>query len=184
MELPMVCTCSADGVREVEERRLRIYRRMGLRHPLDLAEAIVLSLAFDFGCEANVDADQWFGISFHTPLLGDGFQTCDDPFDGFAMIWELCAEKDPDRVTHADRASVIQVGAAARVSEALLARYLLDDRTYRDHRAAAHAGPNDYPPCEDCETLLTLSVSSQHAMSSHWGSRSLDTCVDAAFGNR
>lgn len=184
MQLPMVCTCSAEGVREVEERRLRIYRRMGLRHPSDLAEAIVLSLAFDFQCEADVDADMWFGISFHAPLLGDGFQTCDDPFDGFATIWEMCADKEPSRVTNAGRASAIHVGAAARVSETLLARYLHDEKTYRDHRAAAHEGPNDCPPCETCEVLLTLSVSSQHAMSTYWGSRSLDACVDAAFGVR
>lgn len=180
----MVCTCDEDGVREVEERRLRIYRRMGLRHSYDLAEAIVLSLAFDFGCEAVVDVDQWFGISFHAPLLGEGFQACDDPFDGFAAIWEACAEKDPERVTSAGLASDLHASAAERVSATLFVRYLRDERAYRDHRTGAHEGPNDCPPCEECEALLAIMISSSHAMSAYWGRSRLDACVDDAFGRR
>lgn len=184
MELPMVCTCDGDGVREIEERRVRIYRRMGLRHAYDLAEAIVVSLAFDFGCEADVDVDQWFGISFHTPLLGDGFQACDDLFDGFAAIWEACAEKDPGRVTSANKTTDLHTKAVERVSATLFVRYIRDELVYRDHRTTAHAGPNDYPPCEDCETLLSIMVSSSHALSHHWGRSRLDACVDAAFDRR
>ncbi|HYX22222.1 MAG TPA: hypothetical protein VFA98_15370 [Thermoanaerobaculia bacterium] len=180
-ELPMVCTCKKDGVLEVEERRLRIYKRMGLRHSFDLAEAIVMSLAFDFGCEADVDVDLWFGISFRTPLLGEGFQACDDPFDGFAAIWEACAEKAPERVTCAGQASAVHGSAVEIVSAALVVRYTHDEQRYRDHRAEKHDGPNDCPPCEDCEALLALMISSAHALSWEWGRNRLDECANAAF---
>jgi hypothetical protein len=184
MELPMVCTCDEDGVREVEERRVRIYKRMGLRHSYDLAEAIVMSLAFDFGCEADVDVDQWFGISFRAPLLGEGFQACDDPFDGFAAIWEACAEKDAGRVTGAGQATDLHTAAVERVSSTLFVRYLRDERDYRYHRADKHKGPNDCPPCEECEALVAIMVSSSHALSHHWGRPRLDACVDEAFDRR
>ena len=103
MNMEMVCTCGADGVREVEERRLRIFRRMRLENMENLTEAVVLSLAFDFSCDANVYVDMWFGIAFETPLLPDEklFLPCDGPHDGFAAIWEMLSERFPERVTAA-----------------------------------------------------------------------------------
>ena len=183
MNMEMVCTCGADGVREVEERRLRIFRRMRLENMENLTEVVVLSLAFDFSCDANVYVDMWFGIAFETPLLPNEklFLPCDSPHDGFAAIWEMLSERFPERVTAAPGKNPL--GAAERISKSLLERYVETDRAYREHRSSAHAGPNDCPPCEDCDVLLSLMVSAHHALDVEWGSRSLDACVEAAFSD-
>jgi hypothetical protein len=180
MELPMVCTCRTDGIREVEDRRLRIFRRMRLKDMNDLAEAIVLSLAFDFQCDAEVYVDQWFGIGLETPLVDKSlFVPCDDPADGFAAVWEHLAERFPERVTKMDREP--NARAAERISAALFERCVVTERDYEGHREGAHDGPNDCPPCEDCDVLLTLMISAHIALEMAWGRRSLDACVEAAF---
>jgi len=179
--LPMACTCEADGIKEAEERRLRIFQRMQLRDMRNLTEAIVISLAFDFTCyAAEVYADQWFGVSVKVaPLERSIFIPCDDPADGFAAVWECLAERFPERVSSAPGQPISSV--AKRVSTALLEQSEKTGRTYRDHRDAAHNGPNDCPPCEDCDVLLTLWVSARHTLGEAWGRRSLDTCIEAAF---
>lgn len=148
----------------------------------DLAEAIVLSLAFDFSCETEVSVDMWFGIAFRTPLLGEkwDFVACDDPFDGFAAIWEALAERFPSAV-HVRAEKVVFEHAAERVSRSLFARFEETDDAYRAHREKAHAGPNDYPPCEDCDVLLSLTTAARRALADEWGTRCLDACIEAAF---
>ena len=177
----MVCTCRAEGVREVEARRLRIFGRLRPGSMRDLTEAVVLSLAFDFSCEADVYADMWFGIAFKTPLLGKvgWFIPCDAPHDGFAAIWEMLDARFPSLATRAPERPPRQT--EERISAALLARYEETERAYREHRAARHGGPNDCPPCEDCDVLLSLCVSAHSALDAEWGSRSLDACVEAAY---
>ena len=181
LHLPMVCICQAKGMREVESRRLRILQRMHLRTMRDLAEAIVLSLAFDFSCDTEVSVDMWFGIAFRTPLLGEkwDFIACDDPFDGFAAIWEALAERFPN-AAHERADKIPFKHAAERVSASLFKRYEETESAYRAHRDAAHAGPNDYPPCEDCDVLLLLACSAQRALADEWGTRCLDACAEAA----
>lgn len=184
----MVCTCERDGVRAVEDRRLAIFRRLGLRDMDSLVEAIVLSLAFDFGCAAEVYVDQWFGISLSTPLLGECiFVPCDEPQDGFAAAWEMLDQKFPGRasastvkseprpLSGSDRNAV-----AERISAGLFSVYENFATAYREHRDGVHPA-GDCPPCADCEVLLSLRIAACRALDVEWGSRSLDACVDAAL---
>jgi len=185
----MVCTCERDGVREVEDRRLKIFRHMRLHEMGSLTQAIVLSLAFDFECDAEVDVDQWFGIFLKTPLLNEGvFIPCDGPQDGFAAAWEMLDQRFPGRASVSemkgkpqalcgeDRAAVAQ-----RISAKLFQIYDEFAVAYRKHRDEAHQDSNDCPPCEDCEVLLSLRVSAHHALDGEWGSQDLDTCIQAVF---
>lgn len=183
--MDMICTCDAEGVREVEERRLRIFRRMGLEEMEDLTLAIILSLGCDFQVDAELYADMWFGLSISTPLLEEGlFPTCDWPGDGLAAAWEYLAEKFPDQVSVKPDTSPARVRVAERVSAALLLAYEEAEAAYREHRAEAHDGPNDCPPCEDCSTLLTLSVTAHHTLDVSWGSRGLEKAVEEAYHSR
>lgn len=185
MELDMVCVCKADGVREAESRRLRIFHRMGLDEMSELTGAIVLSLAFDFQAQADVYADQWFGVDVSTPLLEDGvYVQCDWPYDGLASIWEHLAEKFPERVTVNPTPRASHVRVAERISAALLAQYEQAEALYREHRKAAHNGDNDCPPCEDCSVGSALSITAAHALDESWGTRVLDIVIDKAFEDR
>jgi hypothetical protein len=182
MELEMICVCGAEGVREVEARRLRIFRRMGLDDPGDLTTAIVLSLAFDFQAEAHIAADQWFGVSLTTPLVENGaYVECDWPYDGLAALWEKLAEAFPDRVTVKAGTSAPHVRVAERLSEAFLVQYEAAEAKYREHRAAAHRDDNDCPPCEDCSVYRALSIQAHRVLDDAWGSDVLDQATREAF---
>ena len=182
MELEMVCTCGVDGVRGAEARRLRIFQRMGLDDMSDLTEALVFSLAFDFQAEVEIYVDQWFGIWLESPLVEKGlFIQCDWPVDGLATLWEHLAERFPERVSVKPGDSAAARRVTERISVALLAQYERFDADYRAHREAAHAGPNDCPPCEDCAVGLSLAISAHHALDRVWGSEVLDEAVEKAF---
>jgi len=187
MKLDMVCTCRREGMREVEDRRLRIFKLMNLFEMRDLHEAIVMSLAFDFECDAEVYVDQWFGISLKTPLLKEGlFIPCDEPHDGFAAVWEELNEKfgRATRLARGEKKMAMtgedRLAVAGRISSALFSAYERANEAYEKHRES-HEGPNDCPPCEDCEVLLSLQISARHALDAKWGSRSLDKCVERAL---
>lgn len=180
----MICTCQAEGVREVEARRLRIFRRMGLDDMGDLTTAIILSLAFDFQATAEIAADMWFGVSLDVPLLGVGpYIECDWPGDGFAALWEQLAEQFPERVSvkpaGATLGSCIRV--TERISAWLLANYVHAETSYRSHREAAHKDDNDCPPCEDCSVFMSLSITAHHTLDEAWGSRDLEKALKKAF---
>lgn len=177
----MICTCDADGVRAVEASRIRIFKRMGLADMRDLATAIVLSLAWDFGAEAWIGADMWFGVALATPLVPDGLSIeCDWPWDGLAALWEQLAERCPERVTVREQ-SAVEARVAERISAAMLAQYEAAYAVYDAHREAAHDGPNDCPPCEDCSVLMTLYINARHSLAEAWGSRDLEDAMEQAF---
>lgn len=184
----MICTCDAEGTRGVEARRLRIFKRMGLDDMRDLTTAIILSLAFDFEADASIAADMWFGVYLDTPLIKDtpsaarGLSIeCDWPHDGLAYLWEQLAEKFPERVSVNPNPKTLALRVSERVSSALLRHYEEHDAKYRDHRALTHNGPNDCPPCEDCDVLLTLKVVAHHALDEMWGSDALDRAIEKAW---
>jgi hypothetical protein len=184
----MICTCQAEGVREVEARRLRIFKRMGLDDISDLTTAIILSLAFDFQADASIAADMWFGVYLDTPLIKDtpsaarGLSIeCDWPHDGLAFLWEQLAEKFPERVSVKQGTSATAIRVTERISAAMLSNYEEDEAAYRKHREEAHNGPNDCPPCEDCSVLLTLRTISHHALDEVWGSGVLDRAIEKAW---
>ena len=182
MRLDMVCTCSADGFKEAEERRLRIFHQMGLDEPRDLTEAIILSLAFDFQADAVVEADQWFGVSVVTPLIPDGiYIECDWPSDGLASVWEHLADKFPERVSVKQNTSAYRVRVAERVSSVMLERYETAEAMYRSHRTGAHKDDNDCPRCEDCDVLKLLSILAEHSLQRYWGSEVMTKAVEEAF---
>ncbi len=177
----MICTCRADGVREVEARRLRIFRRMGLEHMDDLTTAIILSLGADFQADAEVYADQWMGISLTTPLLEKGlFIACDWPWDGLAALWEELAERFPELVSVNPETAPMAVRVVERVSAALFSNYESAESLYREHRIRAH-DDKDFPPCEDCSVLQWLSVITHRTLDEAWGSRGLELAVEKAY---
>ena len=178
----MICTCRAEGVREVEVRRLRIFHRMGLDDMSDLTAAIILSLGFDFQAEAEIYADQWFGVSVETPLVEKGLSIeCDDPADGLAALWEELAEKFPEKVSVKQNTSAMGVRVTERISAALLSNYESAEALYRGHRVQAHKGDNDCPPCDDCSVFMSLSVTAHVVLGESWGSRDLEKAVEKSF---
>lgn len=182
MKLKMICTHEAAGVHDAEARRLRIFHRMGLDDMSDLTTAIILSLAFDFQAEAEIFADQWFGVSISSPLLKeDIWIECDHPADGLAALWEHLAEHLPEKVSvkAGDPAAARRV--TERISAALLAQYDNAEASYQTHRKAAHNGPNDCPRCEDCTVGLALSITAHLTLDRSWGSEVLDVAVEKAF---
>lgn len=178
--LEMVCTCRAEGVREAEARRLRIFRRMGLGSMRDLTTAVILSLGFDFQAEADVGADMWFGVWVQTPN-GNVDVQCDAVGDGLAAAWEHLADAQPQLV------SVCEGGGEGnrvveRLSAGMLAWYEGAEAAYREHRAAAHRDDNDCPPCEDCSVLRSLTVTAQVMLEDAWGARDLEPAIEKAYG--
>ncbi len=127
----MICTCDAAGIRAVEALRVDAMRRLGLARPEDVTLAVVLSLAFDFAADAEVDADQWFRVYLTTPLKpdvpieiacdhpADGLIEidCDHPADGLLYLWTELATQFPERLTASDLGTDADVLAAAVASE-------------------------------------------------------------------
>jgi hypothetical protein len=182
-EFEMVCVCHVTGVQEVEARRLRIFRRMGLDDMGDLTTAIVLSLAFDFKADAEIAADMWFGVSVTSPLVEGGlYVQCDWPADGLAVIWEQLVEQFPEAATAKGAATPSHVRVAERISAALLSQYEGAEAAYGAHRKAAHAGPNDCPPCEDCSVALTLEIAAHQTLDRAWSTDVLEPAIAKAYG--
>lgn len=178
----MICTCRAEGVREVEARRLRIFRRIGLEDMGDLTTAIILSLAFDFQADGEIYADMWFGVSLSSPILEKGlFIQCDWPGDGLAALWEQLAEQFPKRVSVKPETSPAHVRVMERISAALLVQYEGAEAAYLEHRAAAHKDDNDCPPCEDCSVFRALLATAHWTLDEAWGARELEKAVEKAF---
>lgn len=133
--------------------------------------------------EAEIYADQWFGVSIKTPLVEkDLYIECDDPMDGLAALWEELAEKFPERVSVNQGTSAMGVRVMERISKGLLLNYEIAEADYRSHRAAAHKDDNDCPPCEDCSVLMSLSITAHRVLEEAWGSRDIEKAVEKAFG--
>lgn len=181
MQLEMKCTCHISGIQEAEERRERIFLRMGLSSTEDLTTAIVLSLAFDFQADAEIDADQWFGISLTSPLLDESIWVeCDWPLDGLAACWEVLAERFPERATSAVVVDQDQRQAAQATVKGLLKAFAQADGAYRQHRDQEHPNPAD-DWCPTCRELGAVSIDTHTALDEAWGSDSLNPAIDAIF---
>lgn len=177
MNLEMVCTCKLSGVRKAEDRRVRIAERMQLPRMSDLATAIVLSLAFDFGCDAWILADVWFGVSVETALVPDGISVeCDHPIDGLAATWERLAEFFPHCVSVGPGLDP----SARECSAELLAACFATDVPYQDHRRTVHEGKDGW--CDDCSRIHNPYVDAHVVLDEAWGSNSLEPAIGAAYG--
>lgn len=177
MNLEMVCTCGVKFVAKAEERRVRVAERMQLPRMSDLATALVLSLAFDFGCDAWIMADMWFGLSLETALVPEGvYVECDHPIDGLAAAWEALAERFPERVS---LGSGLDPEARKRSTE-LLAACVAADVPYREHRKTVHDDKDGW--CDNCSQLHDPYVEAHVALDEAWGSETLERAVNAAFG--
>lgn len=184
MELEMQCTCGEDGVRAAEERRHRVFARLGVRHMDELVESVLASLALDFACfDVQVLADMWFGVEVVTKLDPQCLWVpCDDPADGFLAIWEELAGRHPERVSQDPAHSDGRIRVATRISEVLLRQYLEAEHAYGTHRKAAHRDDNDCPPCEDCDVHRALRARALVSLEHEWGSRVLDPAAEKAWG--
>lgn len=178
MNLEMVCTCGVKFVAKAEERRVRVAERMQLPRMSNLATALVLSLAFDFGCDAWLMADVWFGLSLETSLVPEGvYIECDHPLDGLAAAWEALVERFPERVSVGPG---LDPEARKRSAE-LLAACFAADVPYREHRKAAHEGKDGW--CDNCSRIHHLYVEARVALDEAWGSETLGLAVKDAFGD-
>lgn len=182
MSFDMVCVCSVEGVREVEARRLRIFKHFGLDDMGDLTTAILFSLAFDFGATVDLAADMWFGVGLSTPRLDKNlYIECDWPGDGLAVLWEHLVEKFPEAASVKGAATPSHIRVTERISAALLAQYESAEAAYRNHRKEAHAGPNDCPPCEDCAVGMSLRVAAHQTLDRAWGADVLEPAISKAY---
>lgn len=177
MNLEMVCTCGVKFVAKAEERRMRVAERMQLPRMSDLATALVLSLAFDFGCDAGLMAGMWFGLSLETPLVPEGvYVECDHPIDGLASAWEALAERFPERVSLGHGLDP----EARKQSAELLAACVATDAPYREHREMVHDGKDGW--CDDCSRIHHPYAEAHVVLDEAWGSKTLEPAVNAAFG--
>lgn len=182
MQLPMICTCSFSGVQESEMRRLRIFQRLGLTDMRELTTVVILSLAFDFGADVDLYADQWFGISLTSPLVDERLEIeCDHPADGLAALWEYLVEKFPECATAMGAATSFHTQVTNRVSEALLSHYEAQKACAKAHREAEHADRGYTPTCVDCAVGLNLSIAAHLLLGESWGSHVLDAAIVKAF---
>lgn len=177
----MVCTCDVEGVRETEARRIRIFQRMKLDNMKDLTTAILLSLAFDFQGEAsNIYADQWFAVSFQSPLMSLDVE-CDWPADGFAVIWEHMAEQFPERVSVKLGGLESMARICLRISAVLLSQYEEAMARYTSHREVHKDNPHDSYKCEDCSVFMSLSIIACQSLMDEWGFDALKDATEKAF---
>lgn len=179
-DLGMLCTCEAEGVREAEERRLRVYQRLGVVHMERLTEAVLLSLAFDFQANADIGADMWFGVYVESPF-GNVSVECDDPADGFLAAWEALADKHP--FTRGPGTEV-DFQIISRISAEILAWCEKVDGEHEAHRKAAHKDDNDCPPCVDCSVGRGLRATAHVTLKNAWGRETLDPAVEKSFEYR
>lgn len=181
MSEEVICTCNADGIREVEARRLRIMRRMRLNRAADLTSAIVLSLAFDFRADAWISADMWFGVSLETPLHSDGlYVECDWPGDGLAFMWEKFADMFPECVTVNVGAWFADIQAVEATAYDLMKEVDRGEKDREVHKLEKHAGEYVHE-CAECRDGIDRAVAAHHALEDFWGAESLDLAIDKAF---
>ncbi len=174
----MICTCNLEGLREVQDRRLRIFNRMGLNCAQNLTTSIVLSLAFDFQCEVFFDLDMWFGASLETSLLPDHqlYIESDNLADALAYFWEYLADKFPERASVKEQKSEKQIRIEQRLSEILFFDYQQDIINYNQHIEVNHNGRYS-SQCDDCYLLLNLNTIRHQTLDNFWGCNDLDLAI-------
>ena len=168
IELPMICTCSLDGFEQAEARRVRIFNRMGLTNPAELTTAIILSLAFEFGAEADVAADMWFDVGVLTDQKSVYVQ-CDCPCDGLAAVWEHLSGSDGvaplNPVTGGDY---------------LLSRLRTEWSAKTEHQDT-HVDKKYDTSCQACREHLHKRVDAQINLERFWGSDVMQPTIEKAF---
>jgi hypothetical protein len=173
----MICTCSVDGLREAIEARLKAMDLLRLRTADDLPSAVIMSLAFDFGADAYIEADQWFGVG----ISGAGWIGCDEPLDGLIYHWLALAEAQPERVTRGPGTDADIAISRAATEGSLSAIALIEERR-EAHRATVPEGKRSSHWCATCEVEIAPWTEAQLALRAYWGDAVLEPAVRAAFG--
>ena len=175
----MICTCDIDGFKETEDRRLRIFNKMPIYKMELLARSIIISLAFDFQCEANIDADMWFGVSIKSPLLEESLWIeCDHPFDAFAFAWEYLLDKFPDKLSWIN--SKTEDKYAERLSKSMYATYELAEDILNDHYKI-HDDNKYNHDCNMCNSLLYMPGYQESHIQDTWGAKDFESEINNAF---
>ena len=173
----MICTCEPDGVAEVDVMRLDVMKRLGLSRPEEMATAVIMSLAFDHGADAEIYLDQWFAVSLSAPIPSGGLSVaCDDPMDGLAYLWLQLEELSPARRTSRGDGTEADVEAAARWSAERIAQLEAIDAEEKAHHATHGEKYDD--KCTECRYLIGESVMVHKSIHRGWGS----AAIDAALG--
>ena len=169
---PMVCTCSYEGTRDVEEVRLHAMQRLGLDRMGDLMTAVILSLAFDFGAKARIDVDQWFGVEVTAPGQEPMWIECDHPADGLLYLWTELADKG---IISRQRPISLGYGIALENSQ----HHLADMAKIREERRA-HYGSHEgkyKDDCAGCRGFIDRGVANRIAMDHAWGTEVVEQCI-------
>ena len=171
----MVCTCDVEGAHEVEVRRLYAARTLGVRAS-DLTSTLIMSLAFDFGADAQIDMDMWFGVSVET-TEDTLYIECDDPADGLLWLWGHLSEKYPGR---AHRGSVSEEEHEADLfqSECLFNAWQSAMEAADRHHAEHESGFSS--SCDVCMEGINTSGRLHAAIGLFWGVEVLNPAIKAA----
>ena len=177
----MICTCKSKGIRELETMRVSAMRRLGVADPAALTSAIIFSLAFDFSADAEVDMDQWFGVSVRTPLRSESlFIACDEPEGGLLYLWGTLDKEFPDRSSARGPGVERDFVAASDASRALVEAIVAAERASEAHHAS-HGG-NYVHDCTTCRQNLDVEVDLHIKVGKMWGGDTMTPEVDRLFG--
>jgi hypothetical protein len=179
MIIPMICTCDIDGFKETEDRRLRIFKKMPIYGMHSLATSIIMSLAFDFQCEASIYSDQWFGVTIKSPLLEDPLWIeCDHPFDAFAFAWEYFADKFPGKISwHSYETTDKYIES---ISEAMFATYKVSENNLNNHYKT-HDDCKYNCGCDICNSLSHILCYQKQHIEESWGAKVFDTEINNRY---
>ena len=170
IQLPMICTCSLDGFEQAEARRMRIFNKRGLTNPAELTTVIILSLAFEFGAQADVAADMWFDVGVLTDQKSVYVQ-CDHPCDGLAAIWEHLSEGD----------SGAQLTPSPVTGEDYLLSRLRTECSAKTEHQDTHTDKKYDTSCRACREHLHKRVDAQINLERFWGSDVMQPTIEKAF---
>jgi len=168
IELPMICTCNLDGFEQAEARRIRIFNKMGLTNPAELTTAIILSLAFEFGAEADVAADMWFDVGVLTDQKSVYVQ-CDCPCDGLAAVWE-----------HLSGVTGVAPLNPVTGGDYLLSRLRTEWSAKTEHQDT-HVDKKYNTSCQACREHLHKRFDAQINLERFWGSDVMQPTIEKAF---
>lgn|GEM_PF-4010435 len=177
----MICTCKSKGIRELETMRTSAMRRLGVADPAALTSAIIFSLAFDFGADANVYMDQWFGISVRTPLRDKSiFIECDEPEGGLLYLWGSLDKEFPDRCSARGPGVESDFVAASDASRALVDAIVAAERASKIHHSA-HSGKYAHE-CMSCRQNMDVEVDLHIKVGKMWGADTMLPEIDRILG--
>lgn len=167
----MICTCRQDGQIRAEARRLEVQQLLAVADPSMLCETLIMSLAFDFGADVEVYADQWFALDVEAPGFSDDIQA-DHPLDGMIELWLRLREAFPDKISGpSERSTQTELWSARQIQRLKLSEIMVAEHDAKCGKCLRRPGDPDKTP-KRCKAGLVLWLESIHdrkAIIGKWG---------------